>query len=221
MREERGIDVQLRQQVDEFLGLFAIGLRSECPLGHLELALAPRLQRGQFAEAAPDLGACVGVGLQGLQVRHLSSDPDGDLGKLRLQPLGLVVVGLPLRIGLLQRSREPLPSPWSEQVRLEKLDHARYGAVLPHVDHPRVLRRDEGGLATSGLAGVVGNSMALAPVHPEATGAASQEGPKQIRPRRIVGSGPGGLHDVVTRDGAAGGLLEHLPGSQGLVGGLL
>jgi hypothetical protein len=38
--------------------------------------------------------------------------------------------------------------------------------------------------------------MALAPVHPEAAGAASQEGPKQIRPRRVVGSGPGGLHDV-------------------------
>jgi hypothetical protein len=50
--------------------------------------------------------------------------------------------------------------------------------------------------------------MALAPVHPEATGAASQEGPKQIRPRRVVSTpGPYGMtftNDVVVRPGTNG-----------------
>jgi hypothetical protein len=47
LRWERHVDVQLRQQVDELLGLFPIGLRREGPLGRLELALAPYLQGGQ------------------------------------------------------------------------------------------------------------------------------------------------------------------------------
>jgi hypothetical protein len=80
LRAERDVDVQLRQQVDELLGLFAIGPGRKCPLGRPELALAAGLQRGQFAEADPDLSTCVGVGLQGLQVGHLSSDPDGKFG---------------------------------------------------------------------------------------------------------------------------------------------
>jgi len=39
------------------------------------------------------------------------------------------VVRVPLRIGLLQSSREAIPPPRSEHVRPEELDHARDGAV--------------------------------------------------------------------------------------------
>jgi hypothetical protein len=38
VREQRDVHIQLRQQLDELLGLFAIGLRGEGPLGRLELA---------------------------------------------------------------------------------------------------------------------------------------------------------------------------------------
>ena len=43
-------------------------------IGGLEFPLVTSLQRGQFAEGAPDLSACVGVDLPGLQVGHLTSD---------------------------------------------------------------------------------------------------------------------------------------------------
>ena len=76
-------------------------------------------------------------------------------------------------------------------------------------------------MATSRLTGVVGNPVALASVHPEAAGPASQEGTQQIGPWGVVGTGPGGLRYVVPGDGAAGGLLEHLPGHQGLMSGFL
>ena len=192
LRQEGVINVQLRQQVDELLRLLAIWLRRDCALGGLELAFSPCLQRGQFAEAASDLGACVRIGLQGLQVGHLSSDPSRELTQLRL-PLGLLVVCVPLRIGLIQSSREPLPPPWTEQVRPEELDHGRDGAVLPHVDHLWVLGRDEGGLATRGLADVVGHPVALAPVHPQTAGPAPEKGPQQIGPWGVVGTGRRGF----------------------------
>jgi hypothetical protein len=68
-----GIDIELRQQVDKLLCLVAIGLRRQGPFGHLELALAPCLQRSQFAKPAPDLGGCVGIGLLARRQAHVAA----------------------------------------------------------------------------------------------------------------------------------------------------
>jgi len=49
----------------------------------------------------------------------VASDPDGEFGQLRIEPLGLAAARVPLRIGLLESPGEPLPPPRSEQMRLE------------------------------------------------------------------------------------------------------
>jgi hypothetical protein len=82
-------------------------------------------------------------------------------------------------------------------------------------DHLRMLGGDECGLATRGLADVVGHAVAFAPVHPQTAGSAPEEGPQHVGPGGVVGTSRRSLRDVVAGDRAAGGLLRTSPWKPG------
>ena len=120
----------------------------------------------------------------------------------------------------IQSSRDPLRLPCPKRCVWRNSITGSATRSSPDVDHLRVLGRDEGGLTARSLTSVVGEAVTPAPVHPKAADAAPEKGSEQVRPWCVVGARPGRFHDVVPGDGAAGALLEHLPGHQRLVGRL-